>query len=187
MMFRISVFVSQRLIQPRGVLLAASVICLLLAGCDFLGANDEEQPERTPTPDFRLQDLEGETFQLSEQQGSVVLLQFFDPSCGLCQSETSELNALRSEYGSDSVQIVGIAVNYESAGQVESFAETYDVRYRVLFNDGRVARLGYGISQTPTTVIVSPEGWIAERITGRASKDDLVEIIDQIFAAQDAS
>jgi protein SCO1/2 len=91
----------------RSFRLYALLFIVLLSGC---GGSHEFtatvlEPPNT-APDFSLVNQHGETFQLSEQQGSVVLLFFGFTSCpDICPGELAQLAAVRRELGSDAEQV----------------------------------------------------------------------------------
>ncbi len=66
----------------------------------------------TPSPDFRLHDHSGEPLALSELQGKVVVLTFFDSKCvDVCPMVSVYLRETDRMLGSDAERVVFLAVN----------------------------------------------------------------------------
>lgn len=143
----------------------------------------EEAPteqERRKTPDFVLTSLEGEEYQLSEQQGQVVVLHFFKTTCPICQRTAPEMVEVRKRVSQEDGAIWGIALDSQnSVARADSFKEEYNINYPILIDSIGVGR-AYGVNQTPTTFLVGKDGWIEERVTGSFESDQLVELIGEV-------
>jgi peroxiredoxin len=161
-------------------------VLIAVVGMGILGGCSDEgptEPERSRTPDFLLDDLEGESFQLSEQQGDVVLLQFFGVNCPVCQDQAATLNELHRELADQGLVVVAIPVQPGDKDNVQTFVEEYDVEYRVLYDDGGLVAPAYGVEQTPTTYFIGRDGWIADRTVGGRSEEDYRELLDPLLSA----
>ena len=108
------------------------------------------------------------------------MLHFFAPWCEICQSEVETIKQLHDDYSGIGMIIVGIAVQATSVQQIEEFRDAYDVPYPILVDDGRVARLGYGVSRIPTTFIIDREVNLIGPF-GVQSRDDFAEILQPLF------
>ncbi len=133
----------------RSTLWFLPLLVLLLVGC-----SDENPVEQdVEVPDFRLPDLEGNTFQLSSTQGKVVVLTFFATDCHACQEEAPRLVALHDQFAGKGLEIVAVALRARSVDEVKAFKEAYGIPYRIVIDNG-VVEGGYGVSRTPTTYII---------------------------------
>jgi len=114
--------------------------------------------------DFTAVRADGQSFTLSELQGSYVLLDFWGSWCGPCRKESPELVRLHEELG-DRLNIVSIAIERDSSAWIR--ARTQDQRtwpYQVMdhtesfkFLGGSVAST-YGVKQVPTSFLIDPAG-----------------------------
>ncbi len=158
--------------------LALSIL-VVLAGCS--GKSQPTEPQNQ-TPDFILEDHLGNVFQLSEHQGTPVMLHFFATWCEICQSETPILNELYAEYSRNQLILVGVAVDGAHKDAVEAFAETYQVQYPLLLDaTGQVSR-AYGVTQTvPVTYFIGKDGVIIGAASGYRSKEEFQRAIQQML------
>ena len=156
---------------------AALFSCCLLFACS---STEVDTPVDLRPPDFTLTDLDGNPFQLSETQGDVVMLHFFAPWCEICQTEVETIKQIHSDFAGIGMVVIGIAVQASSVAQIEEFRDAYDVQYPILVDDGRVSRLGYGVSRIPTTFIIDREVNLIGPF-GVQSRDDFVQILQPLF------
>ena len=147
------------------------------------------EPTRPKTPDFILKDLEGNSFQLSSQNGKVVLIHFFATWCSVCQAETSALNKLKNDLREKGLVVVAITVDYEDPSKVQDFVDTYDVNYTVLLDtvvrpdQGLTVSMAYDINSVPVTFVVDRDGWIDDRrYDGGMSEEDLLSVIEPLLS-----
>lgn len=154
------------------------ILLLGISGVLFTACSEETptEPRRYQTPDFNLPDLEGNDFQLSDTQGSVVLLNFFADWCNSCQHEATVLNDLYADLHDDGLEIIGVAVQYSDSNDVRQFADTLKVGYTILFGTEEVAD-AYRITSVPVTFVIDQEGWIVERIDAALSKEEFEEVV----------
>jgi thiol-disulfide isomerase/thioredoxin len=68
-------------------------------------------------PDFALESLDGKTVRLSDFHGKAVLLNFWATWCGPCKIEMPWFEQLQRQYGSQGLQVIGIAM--DGAGKDE--------------------------------------------------------------------
>ena len=138
--------------------------------------------DEVAAPDFTRATLKGGTFQLSEFQGKIVVLNFWATWCGPCREEIPDFIELQKEMSED-VQFVGVALDEEGVEVVRPFARKYDINYPIVVDDsGHVARKYGGVRALPTTYVINREGNIRYRTPGRVPKkileDALAEMIE---------
>ena len=76
-----------------------------------------------PAGDFALTTFDGEEFRLSEQRGSVVVVNFWYPSCPPCREEMPAFQEVWEQYQGRNVRFIGLFVpqgfdTEESAGSL---------------------------------------------------------------------
>ena len=114
-------------------------------------------------PDFTLQTLTGERFNLAEQQGRPVFLNFWATWCSPCLAEMPDMQKLQQTLG-DSILIVGI--DDEPADTVREFVQDHGYTWTfVLDPDNEVART-YNVSDIPTSVFIDAKGVIVRKFVG---------------------
>lgn len=91
-------------------------------------------------PDFTLPDLKGETINLSELQGKIVVIHFATTWCPFCNAEAPHLEQLYQDYKSQGVEVFIIDVKESEALVQEKLQDRFKLTFPVLMDeDGKVA------------------------------------------------
>ncbi len=183
-----------------GLLLAAPV-CWAEAVVLRQAQDDRPEPSRRavvgePAPEFSLTDVTGESRTLSQQKGSFVVLEWFNPDCPF----------VRKHYGSGNMQqlqqtytqrgVVWLSIDSAAPGKqghltpdtAQQFIKEREVHASavLLDPDGAVGRL-YGAKTTPHMFVTNPEGVLiyAGAIDDIPSPDpaDIPEAINYVATA----
>jgi peroxiredoxin len=110
-----------------------------------------------PAPDFVLQELDGRSFRLADQRGSIVVLVFWSADCVHPERADEILAALCSEWG-DSVGVWRVASNVnEDEEQLRRIAQRHQVG-PVLRDTGQGVADRYGAHATPHLFVVDERG-----------------------------
>ncbi len=132
---------------------------------------------------FNFTDLEGQKHSLSDYKGKWVLVNFWATWCPPCRHEIPDL----SDYHLEHDDAVVIGVNYEPGltdEKLKKFIDVYLVSYPVSrVNQEIIDALGEPRG-LPTSILISPEGDIAKRITGMVDEKRINKIITQYTQAQ---
>lgn len=115
-------------------------------------------------PAFTLTDLDGKSVSLADFRGKVVVLDFWATWCPPCKREIPDFIDLQKEYGSQGVQIVGIAL--DEPDKVSAFAQQNGMNYPVLLGSNEVSMKYGGIEGIPTTFIIDKSGKIINKFEG---------------------
>ena len=116
--------------------------------------------------DFSAQTNAGDTFTLSEQAGTVVLINFWATWCGPCVEEMPALQDLYEEYGdSDNVRIILINAG-ESSQTVHRFLSQNGYTMPCIYDTDNTVNDQYGVMGIPYTVIFNKDGTVAETYEG---------------------
>lgn len=117
-----------------------------------------------PAPDVQLTSLTGERASLADYRGKRTLVVFWAPWCGVCGAESDNVDRVRDWLG-DRVQVVSVALDYQSRQDVEQFVAEHDVDYPVLLGDTR-AREAFRIDVYPTLYVLDDEGRVDHTVVG---------------------
>lgn len=136
-----------------------------------------------PVPDLSLTTLDSGPIQFDDVQG-VLLVNFWATWCAPCIQEIPELNQLQSSFGERGLTVIGVALDAEGAEVVRPFAEKHGINYRVALAPERSAEEAFGgVYGLPTTFVVSAEGQITHRVTGRVTVEQMRPLLDRILPA----
>jgi tetratricopeptide (TPR) repeat protein len=123
-----------------------------------------EANSREMLPDFELESMDGSRSQLSQCNGDVVVLCFWDSQSRLCFQTIPELNEVVAHFA-DRNGVHFWAITNESESAVRGFLEGTDFRYRH-FHTGYDIGLKLGVSQVPTHIIIDGKHVIKYKIDG---------------------
>lgn len=120
-------------------------------------------------PDFTAVLTDGTEFTLSEQQGKVVLLNFWATWCGPCVREMPAFEKLYGEYGED---IAILAVNcMESEDIVKAFQAENGYTFPIACDPEGDVSLKYPSQGIPYTLVIDEEGIIQNIYVGAADAE----------------
>ncbi|WP_170864409.1 TlpA disulfide reductase family protein [Fodinibius roseus] len=148
---------------------------------DTAGAHNSDR-EFTTAPDFTLRTMGGEEFTLSDQQGRVVVLNFWATWCAPCRKEIPDFMELHEELKDDGVLFAGISLDEEGWEKVRPYAEDMGINYPIMVDDGGVSRKYGPIRTIPTTFIINKKGQVEYVAPGMLTKDKLQPILEKLAA-----
>ena len=153
-----------------------AVVALLALGAGMLlsgqwseptGPDSGSLPEQSPT-DITFLDLDGATKTLNDWRGTTLLVNFWATWCGPCRVEIPLLQSVRERYRARNFEVLGIAIDQESA--VREFRDQLAIDYPLLLvgadDTDLLAKFGNPHGALPHSVILSPAGVILAAHTG---------------------
>ena len=118
-------------------------------------------------PAVTFTNLQGETFELDDLRGKVVLVNFWATSCGACVAEMPDMIEVYREYHDRGFEIVAVAMGYDPPNHVLSFAQTRQLPFPVALDvNGDHARAFGNVRATPTAFVISRDGKVLEHKLG---------------------
>ena len=142
--------------------------------------------QSTIAPDFSLESLDGKTLRLSDLRGKAVLLNFWATWCGPCKIEMPWFVDLQKQYGSQGLQIVGVAMDDASKEDIGKFAKDMGVNYPILIGKESVGDQYGGVPALPESFLISRDGKIVDKIIGLRGKADIEEAVKKALDTQPA-
>lgn len=129
---------------------------------------------------FSLPTLSGDDFELSDQRGKLVLVNFWATWCAPCLKEIPLLVEVQDRYASRGLQIVGPAL--DDPELVRASLGRLKIQYPVLIGEEQIPllmdALGDTLGALPYSVLISPEGNVLSRKHGEYDLQGLTELIE---------
>ena len=94
---------------------------------------------RQPAPPLTGTTLQGAGYDLSQRVGRPALIYFFAPWCPYCSASADNLVRLRRLREQDKLEIVAVALDWESKEEVVSYARKHSLNVPVLLGDTAIA------------------------------------------------
>lgn len=114
-----------------------------------------------PAPSFNLETVDGAKFNLAEQKGKVVVLDFWATWCGPCTMALPIITEVTSSLKDKDVVFLAVNIQ-ETPAQIKEFLDKKNLKVSVgLDTEGKVAEM-YQVRGIPQTVIVGKDGNVAE-------------------------
>ena len=136
-----------------------------------------------PAPTFAAETIEGKRFSIEEQEGRVVVLDFWATWCPPCRKTLPALQAMHERYkGDDGVMIASVSI--DEGRNVGSFLRNFMKQKRysfpVISDSYRNISAVYDVKTVPTMVVIDPKGRVANVQTGLVtpSVEGLIEHIE---------
>ena len=166
--------------------LAASAVITLSIGSFVLSRTGSRVQEGllgigAEAPDFRLEDIDGRIYSLSDYRGKTVVINFWASWCPPCRAELPELKEFYEETDDDVIELLSINL-YETEQQPDElpqFIEDEELPYPVLIDRSGSVADDYGIRTIPVTAIISLDGKISRIKNGAVTKSWLMDAVGE--------
>jgi peroxiredoxin len=126
-------------------------------------------------PDFRLQDLDGQWFSLSEHLGeNVVYVTFWATWCVPCRREMPHLEKLYKEFGGQGLTIIGINTDPPgTTSKIKPYIKRYQISYPTLLDPTNNVLDKYNPTrELPYAVLIDREGNVVQIFPGYRTGDE---------------
>jgi len=151
---------------------------VMVTGCQ---SSPEPVTEGDLAPDFKLQDLDGETVSLSGLRGRPVLLNFWATWCYWCFVEMPYLEEVYEEWTSNELAVLTIAKG-ERLSTVKNYMQRYGLSLPVLLDTREIVTNKYGVRGIPVTFFIDKDGIIqGKRIGAFQSKEAIDVYLEEII------
>ena len=134
-----------------------------------------------PAPEFSMELIKDGEITLSEQRGSVVVINFWASSCPPCRTEARDLEAAWREYQDRDVVFIGANIQ-DRAEPAGRFLDEFGVTYPNGLDEGGRISIDYGVVGIPVTFVIDGEGNVARRWVGEIDPERLTTWIDELLA-----
>ena len=140
--------------------------------------------EGEPAPDFKLQGIDGKTYQLSDLKGKKVYLKFWASWCSICLSTLQDANDLAKAAGDDYVVLSVVAPNINGEKSADDFKNWFaKLDYKALpvgLDEGGKALEAYGVRSYPTSAFIGSDGVLVKKHIGYMKAEEIKETLKNI-------
>jgi len=120
----------------------------------------------TPAPDFTLPDIDGGSFTLSEQRGTVILLDFFFIECSSCKVALPDVKQLLADFPSG-FRIVSITIEPgDTEAKLKQYRGQEGIAWTILRDTLQMYSSSYSVSVAPTFYVIDAIGVVRFVKTG---------------------
>jgi thiol-disulfide isomerase/thioredoxin len=122
-------------------------------------------PASRATPPLRLPDLQDQLWDLAQEQGRPVLVNFWATWCAPCRAEMQSFEALQAHFKASRLKVV--TVNFKEGREpVQRFRESQALSLAFVRDSYGEAARAWGVTRFPTTFVINPAGRAVIRIEG---------------------
>lgn len=138
-----------------------------------------------PAPDFKLADLSGDNFQLTEHRGEVIVLDFWATWCSPCLQTMPLVDEIVREFPDQKVRLVAVNME-EQPAEIKSTLERHKLDVPVILDSDGVAAARYSVTSIPQTVVIDRDGNVARLFIGGGPKlaEPLRQALQELTALQ---
>jgi peroxiredoxin len=151
------------------LLLNIAVAAVVLVGVSAFQTRNLLDANRQPAPELQLSTLEGEPYTLPDPPARPVLIYFFAPWCHYCAASADNLVRLRRLREADELEIVAVALSWQSVDELHAYAARHELNIPVLVGDPDVAR-DWHVFAFPTYYVLDREHRVARRDLGYSTQ-----------------
>ena len=144
------------------------------------------EAQRAHVSDFTVQSLNGDKWSLEDQQGKVVLVNFWATWCPPCRFETPALVDLHTKYADRGFTVAGITMDEEPQDTVPEFVKKYGISYPILTPTEQLSLMDR-VEALPTSILIDKSGRIARTYVGLVTETGLSDDIEALLSEKAGS
>lgn len=165
---------------------------LILAGYSVMSNADYKKLFAPPkiiqagdtVPNYRMEQLDGDSVSLNQFQNGLILIDFWYRHCGPCLMSTPLINKLHQVYQHKGLAILSIDVNDKNDASFKKFVKDYGIGYPVAFDRLHEFSGKLGVRAYPTFILIDAasqkviyvrEGYAADM------ENDIVAVIESVL------
>lgn len=175
---------------PRTALVVAVVVGVLAALLVAVLATRDPSTDRVTqspllgklAPAVDGKTLDGRTFDLRDQRGRWVVVNFFATWCIPCEVEHPELVDFHERHTAAGDATVVSVLFDDKASKAEDFFEERGGEWPVVVDPDGGIGVAYGVARVPESFLVAPDGTVVQRLVGGVTATGLDDLLEQYEA-----
>ncbi len=135
--------------------------------------------EGEKSPDFKLKDLDGKTYSLSQYKGKVVIVVYWRPGQERSLNELKALKSLHETFSDQPVQVLAITKDTDKRSTIKDLQQSLELPFPLLLDSNEEVYSQFGVFVFPSTALIDRKG-IYRVHYGSFRKDDSKAIAGQV-------
>lgn len=119
----------------------------------------------TIAPDFTVQTMDGRTISLAQNEGKIVVIDFWATWCPPCRDSVPEIKDLVKKYPGDKLLVISASADNDEKAWREFIAKKEMTWPQYHDKDGKLAEM-FQVRGYPTYVVIDRDGFILKRLVG---------------------
>lgn len=112
------------------------------------------------------------TFELSQYEGKVVVLDFWASWCVPCRRSFPWLNEMHAKYGDDGLVIIAVNLDQERSAAQE-FLQEFPPQFQIYYDESKALATEYEVIAMPSSYLLGADGALLKRHFGfKVSKQE---------------
>jgi cytochrome c biogenesis protein CcmG, thiol:disulfide interchange protein DsbE len=170
--------------SPITIVLTLGVLIIIAVIGIQLVQRNATQPDSGSAPDFTIPLYRnGGDFNLSDQRGKIVVVNFWGSWCPPCRKEAPFLEAVHQRYGEQGVVVVGVNFRDTEDAALE-FLDEYNITYLNGFDVGEQVTASYNVARAPETFVIDQDGNIQKYLFGEVDATRLVPVLEELLGQE---
>jgi cytochrome c biogenesis protein CcmG, thiol:disulfide interchange protein DsbE len=175
--------------RRRHTVLAVAIAVAVVAGVLFVVLATREPGRNTfadsplvgrVAPPLAGETVDGDAFDLDDQRGRWVVVNFFATWCAPCRQEHPELVSFSERHATEGDAVVVSVVYDDDAAQVRDFFADNGGDWPVVAGDAGAIALDWGVAGVPESYLVDPVGFVRGKVIGGVTSSGLDRFLDQL-------
>jgi cytochrome c biogenesis protein CcmG, thiol:disulfide interchange protein DsbE len=168
-------------LTPGTIVLMLGIIVVVAVIGIQLARRNAMQPTSGIAPNFSMPLYgDGGDFNLSDQRGSIVVLNFWGSWCVPCREEAPFLESVHQRYADEGVVVVGVNFRDTESAALD-FLDEFDITYPNGIDIGEHITSEYNVTGAPETFVIDRNGEIHQFFWGEVDETDLVPVLDELL------
>jgi thiol-disulfide isomerase/thioredoxin len=158
------------------------LLALLALASPACTRSDDPSRSYEDAPTFSARSLDGETVELADLRGTVVLINVWATWCEPCVAEFPELADLHRDLAPRGFTVIGLNADVASKRlQVRRMVEEHDLPYSIWLDPKNEAQVAFKLRGYPTSILIDRQGKIRWRREGIIVPGDaeLMPVLEQ--------
>ena len=124
--------------------------------------------------------ISGATFDLGDERGKWVLVNFLASWCVPCQEEHDDLVHFANAHAATNDASVVSVVFQDQPSDVRAFFARRGGDWPVVLDDSGAIAVAWGVPRVPESFLVAPNGLVALKVSGEITYDGLEKQLDRL-------